>query len=192
MNESKAPHYFLFCGIKHSGKSSHALYLAHKWQLPFYDLDDLLIAAYRRSTGNNDSVRELYRKEGKKNFQQWETAAVEQLLNHRGPLIAAGGGGIIDNRAALELFQRASPHRIYSIYLHLEEDVLFRRIAEGGIPPFLEGPGGEEGARERFHRLYTDRDRSYRRFSDRIINLEDRNQQENSDLIARDLEDLHP
>mgnify|MGYP006302541969 CR=1 FL=1 len=121
----------LFMGMKHCGKTTLGRRLASEWGLPFFDLDDVIVALYRKESGipkQDLSIRDVYRKTGKAGFQRLEAAGAEYIISNKAtpdvpvhrtgvhrtgteePLkgaligICALGGGTIENSAAMEHF----------------------------------------------------------------------------------------
>ncbi|MDR3147393.1 MAG: shikimate kinase [Treponema sp.] len=164
----------IIAGPKHSGKTSAGKALARLWEggvageggpaLPgtarFVDLDDLV----EERTGR--SPRSLYR-EGPEIFRRAEAEALRNLLEGDRPedpaagvTIVAGGGGLADNREALELLKTG---RVLTVYLELPVERAWERIkaaAEqtGELPPFL----NTENPRETHRLLHERRARVYR------------------------------
>lgn len=151
-------------GMKHCGKSSLGAMTADSYTLPFYDLDDFVLR-HARAAGY-PSVRELYRSAGREKFQEYERAAAQELAMFldRYSLVAALGGGTVENEEAMKLLHE----RAALLYLDVEEDELFRRILESGIPPFLEG---DRPPRELFAELFHRRSVLYRRWADAVLEL---------------------
>jgi shikimate kinase len=172
----------LLTGMKHTGKSSHGRALARALSLPFLDLDDLILQLYHSRGGSAARIRELYRQEGKGHFMALETEAAEKCINVGGSSVVATGGGIADNKPALWAFRHSSA-AFFFIHLSLPEKILFQRICNGGLPPFLEGEGGEKGAQQRFHQLYVRRESLYRQQADLVIELDNKPLEENSSVI---------
>lgn len=148
---------YFFAGIKHSGKSTHAKSFAKYKKLPFYDLDK-----YIEENINYDSVRELYKNEGKESFMKEEYTNLNKLLeeNPQDKVIALGGG-ICENTLAFDLCTNL-------IFLDIEESTLFNRINYLGLPPFL-----SENPKIQFHELYKKRRPLYLKKAKLIIKLKD-------------------
>ncbi len=181
---------YMITGMKHTGKSSHGAAIAHRFSLPFFDLDLVIMELYRAGGRKAASVREIYRGIGRDGFMALETEASAVLAGRKEPAVVACGGGMADNAPALEAFRLAERPSFLFVHLSLPEDVLFRRIAAGGLPPFLEGDGGEAEARERFHQLYLRREAVYRKEAQLIIELEELPLEENSGQIIRTIEEF--
>ncbi len=172
-------------GIKHCGKSTLGRLCARELRRPFYDLDSLvwdnLTAA---GTGKYGSIREYYRREGKGAFQEQEVQALRELISRRHPSpspITALGGGTLENPAARELCRQG-----FILYLKEAPEVLFSRIMEGGIPPFLEGPDPWA----LFQELYRRREDLYQETADRAVSLQGAPPREAARYLCRDITEL--
>lgn len=151
---------YFFSGIKHCGKSTHAKLFAKKRNLPFYDLDDLILKLIQPL-----SVREYYKKEGKENFMKKEYEALFHFLKtHNEDKVIALGGGICDNYKALNLCKKNGT----LLFIKVNEKTLYERIILDGIPPFLEG-----NSKEKFSKLFKKREEIYLKNADLIIEIKD-------------------
>ena len=148
-------------GMKHCGKTTVGRLLAEKQGKEFIDLDEYVEALFLREKGRPLSVREIYCGEGKAAFGALEAESLSRIAGEYAAdkrLILALGGGTIENPLALAALARGS----LFVYLDEDEDVLFRRIAAGGIPAFLDGAD----PRAAFHLLYEKRTALYRKKAD--------------------------
>lgn len=143
----------ILLGLKHSGKTTLGILAARHWNTAFRDLDDwLLNKAKQEIIPPPESCRDLYRRSPGL-FQQYEAAAAAEAaaLMEAKPLILSLGGGAVENPPVMGLLEeQARRGLLIRIYLMEEEEVLYGRIAAGGIPPFLEGPD----PRQAWHSLY--------------------------------------
>jgi len=159
-------------GMKHCGKTTVGRRLAELNGLGFQDLDLLLQECYAHAHQLHQapSVREIYRNLGRTTFQEYEQRAVtrlEQLLDSAGkPLVVACGGGLGENPNAMARLVS----RCVVVYLDEDPDVLYTRVAAGGIPPFLDA----NNPRAAFKSLWRKRDPLYRRYADRVVTLRGR------------------
>jgi len=155
----------ILSGIKHSGKSTCGKALARSWKLPFYDLDDLIVDLCREDRGGERAVtweaREIYRRLGKKGFQELELRALEKLALRGELSVIALGGGTQENPEARRILSGMG----ILVYLHEEAQTLFRRIEIRGIPPFLDASAPWES----FLLLYQRRDALYRESADLTV-----------------------
>lgn len=147
-------------GIKHCGKSTLGKLLSDKLNLSFFDLDELI------ETNTEMKVRELFTKYGKEKFQHEEALAVEKLFKEKDSFVCATGGGICDNPEAFKLICQKG----INIYIDQEWEVLYSRIAKGGIPPFLK----TDNPKAEFKELYIRRSQLYKNNADIIINAGDK------------------
>lgn len=148
-------------GLKHSGKTTLGTLAAKRWNMAFRDLDDLLLTLARKNLDPPPKTcRELYRRNSGL-FRKYEAlaAADVSIMMKEKPLVLSLGGGAVENRAVpLLLREQAEKDILIRVYLMEEEEVLFKRISAGGIPPFLEGADPRRAWQSLFlkrHRLYT-------------------------------------
>jgi len=166
------------CGLKHSGKSSAGRLLSRLFSFDFLDTDELLLNALSSETASDalgnrrisklntlprkDAVRLLYSQLGNEAFHQFELFCTQHAFHrcreHNRSAVIAFGGGISDCRELMNYIAEES----IVLYLQVPEYMLFRRIASGGIPPFLDSEHPEDS----FHALYEKRSRVYRKFAD--------------------------
>ena len=164
-------------GIKHSGKTSLGKLTSVTLDLPFFDLDNLLEEQYSKK--RSLSFRELYIKLGKKGFRDLETKAVNSIsMKSKG--IVALGGGTIENISAMKAVKKAA----LLVFLDTEEEILFKRIKENGVPPFL-----EKSPKELFHKLYKKRRILYSEAADITLKLTSESPGEILQLLMKEIED---
>jgi shikimate kinase len=187
MGKLNFPNIILLTGPKHSGKTSTGKALAEILNAGFIDLDDLI----KDRTGK--SPRELYR-EGPECFRAAETGALESLLTGRaagsGPLVAAAGGGLIDNEAAMALLD--SRNGTLMVYLEASAETAWERIQQaaektGELPPFLD----TANPRQTHAALHARRAEAYRARAAIIINADNKEAKERGREIAERLSALY-
>ena len=163
MTNSPASSSIILMGMKHSGKSTHGARLSRLLECDFADLDEIAERAYdpRRSK----SCREIYAQHGKEFFTELETRAANELAERllRARMVAALGGGTVENEAAMELLRG----RGVMVYLADSEERLFARIMETGTPAFLP-PDDPRGG---FSRLFARRSEAYARYAEVVIDI---------------------
>ena len=137
--------------------------LAWHTKATFRDLDTLTEIAYRAD--RMLTCIEIYRQHGKDFFQELELNAARQLALElsSGKLIASLGGGTIDNELAMKTLSGLGVF----IYLQERAEVLYERIAKGGIPAFLDA----DNPYEDFLNLYKRRTPLYERAADILVPL---------------------
>ena len=150
-------------GVKHTGKSTKGRLLAEAHQGVFHDLDDLITAILPQGY----TVRSWYREKGQQAFMDMETRALEEYFNRKeeGFRCLALGGATLENPRAKEILLSAP---ICLCGLTDREDVLFQRILNKGLPPFLE----TDDPRETFHQLYEKRSRTIRQYCHILVNMD--------------------
>lgn len=113
-----------------SGKSSVGAALAARTGAPLVDLDRVVEARA------GVTVAELFRARGEAEFRALERAALgEVLARGDGPVVALGGGTLVDRAARLDALDRA-----VVVTLDVDPAELVRRALAQGGRPLLEGP----------------------------------------------------
>jgi shikimate kinase len=187
MGRQNIPNIILLTGPKHSGKTSTGKALAEILNAAFIDLDDRI----KDRTGK--SPRELYR-EGPECFRAAETGALESLFTGTaaGPLVAAAGGGLIDNASAMALLGSAEQTGTLIVYLEVSAETAWERIqrtaeSTGELPPFLD----TANPRETHTALHARRAQAYRARAAIIIDADNKDPEERGREIAERLSALY-
>ncbi len=147
-----------FVGIKHSGKTTQARLVSSILSLPFCDADDLI-----KEGLNGESVRDVYKREGKEAFMERERNAVHEYIMAHDAFILSLGGGASDNTSLMEEMKKNGK----IIYLKRKEEEMLPVILKHGIPAFLD----ENDLEGSFHKLYERRNRIYEEYADLVIDL---------------------
>jgi shikimate kinase len=178
----------ILIGPKHSGKTSVGLALKARLNAAFVDVDALI------EKRNGRSARALYRK-SRDAFLQAEAEAIAsiELPADDGTLIAATGGGLVDNDAALEaigdLTDKISDKTSFiPIYLEVTAETAWRRIEEaakrgGGMPAFLD-TDKPKSARAAHAAIHKRRCTAYRKFALVTVNGEAAPEEVAAEIIA--------
>jgi len=175
----------ILLGPKHSGKTSAGKALAQKLggNAAFFDLDALI----EERAGK--SPRALYT-EGEEVFRKAEYGALAAFLErpgacpaNSGQRILAAGGGIIDNKPAMELLHGSSRRGGAAlIYLETTAQTAWKRISAGELPPFL--LGGPEPPEEKHRLLHERRAKAYRAAADIRIACEGKNPEQIAGVLS--------
>lgn len=177
----------ILMGIKHCGKSTQGKLLASSLNLPFFDTDDLIFEQTKKTP------REIYNEFGKEKFIESELLACEYLMQKTNGerFVLATGGGICENKCALELLHK---NGIF-IFLSGSEELSSARImseitiASNGelqnVPSFIakNNPRTIEDARAVFHNFYVERYKIYSEIADFCVNMENVSKEENASHI---------
>lgn len=172
-------------GIKHCGKSTQGKLLARKYNVPFFDTDDVL--KNREGIG----ARQLYLERGADGFYEAEANACLSVVQQIQPLkkyakngiaaVIATGGGICNNTKALELLHK---NGIF-IFLESDEEIAAQRIireakfAEDGtvsnLPAYIakKNPLSKDEVRDIFHSFYVERCAIYNQLADVTVKMID-------------------
>ncbi|AAD19175.1 shikimate kinase [Chlamydia pneumoniae TW-183] len=119
----------ILCGLPTSGKSSLGKALAKFLNLPFYDLDDLIVSNY--SSALYSSSAEIYKAYGDQKFSECE-ARILETLPPEDALISLGGGTLM-----YEASYRAIQTRGALVFLSVELPLIYERLEKRGLPERL-------------------------------------------------------
>ncbi|MDA3832251.1 MAG: hypothetical protein PF495_02530 [Spirochaetales bacterium] len=179
-------HLVYVLGVKHSGKSTLGNIAAENLKIPFFDLDLLVLELFDKTLLEGKTIRDIYILFGKERFMQLEVAALRrfysfiehsQIPGVEEYMIISLGGGAADNQVLMRLIKDTGT----LVYLYLPEQLLYQRVSEGGIPPFLD----KRNPRESFHSIFSRRDAIYRTASHAVIKLSAQAQpQQNAFLLT--------
>ena len=114
MNSNKN---LVFLGMMGSGKSSIGNLVSEKLNLPFIDIDSLIV----ENTGM--SVSEIFKKKGEDYFRNLEEKITLKCLKKINNVVSLGGGGFINDKIRKVIL---SNH--FSFWLNCNESTLIRRI----------------------------------------------------------------
>ena len=114
MNSNKN---LVFLGMMGSGKSSIGNLVSKELDLPFIDVDSMII----KNTGM--SISEIFEKKGENYFRNLEEKITLKCLKKIKNVISLGGGGFINAKIRKEVI---SNH--FSFWLNWDESTLIKRI----------------------------------------------------------------
>ena len=140
----------ILTGVMGTGKTSLGKLLAMKLGRPFIDIDKKI------EDESNLSVTKIFEQYGEEHFRELEKAAVKEISNRRGLVIATGGGTIKDEEN-LNLLKSSG----IMICLTTEPEEIFNRTARRGERPVLDGGGNER--LETIKKLLAERKKFYDR-----------------------------
>ena len=107
----------VFLGMMGSGKSSIGNLVSKKLDLPFIDIDSLIV----ENTGM--SISEIFEKKGENYFRNIEEKITLKCLKKIKNVISLGGGGFINAKIRREVLNNH-----FSFWLNWEESILVKRI----------------------------------------------------------------
>jgi shikimate kinase len=116
----------VFLGMMGSGKSSIGNLVSKKLNLPFLDVDNLIV----KNTGM--SVVEIFEKKGEDYFRIIEEKITLKCLKKIKNVVSLGGGGFINAKIRKEIL---SNH--FSFWLNWDESTLIRRIKNSKKRPLV-------------------------------------------------------
>jgi len=157
----------VFLGIKHCGKSTQGRLLASRLQWDFLDTDEMLEQSYQHQyncTAAEAAPRAIMQKHGEGFFRRFEAAVIRDFLSEKRQtkaVIALGGGVPCNDFLSIQELKALGT----LICLNTDMEVAFKRIAAGGIPPFLQG----DDPHKKFMELYRKRMPRYLQIADMVI-----------------------
>jgi len=108
----------VFLGMMGSGKSSIGNLVSKKLELPFIDIDNLIV----ESSGM--SISQIFEKKGEVYFRNLEEKITLRTLKKIKNVISLGGGGFINAKIRKEILANH-----FSFWLNWDESILVKRIA---------------------------------------------------------------
>ncbi len=122
----------ILCGMQHCGKSTTGQKIAHVLQWTFLDTDHLIEQAYADLSGQHESCRHIFKKNGESFFRNFEKQQIASLRGISKCVIATGGGAFGDatNRQTLQSLGNV-------IYLKASPTTLWNRIQTHDQPAYL-------------------------------------------------------
>lgn len=130
----------ILTGPKATGKSTVGRILADALRVPLVETDAVLEDEYASETGTRLACREICAKEGEGRFWEREGRAVEKVATLRCCVVCTGGSTMLapENRFALR-------QDSVVVYLKGDPELLWPRVLQNGLPPFL-GDGDPKAA----------------------------------------------
>ena len=107
----------VFLGMMGSGKSSIGKLVSKKLNLPFVDIDNLIV----ENTGM--SVSEIFERKGEDYFRNIEEKTTLRSLKKIKKVVSLGGGGFINDKIRKEVLTNH-----FSFWLNWDESILIKRI----------------------------------------------------------------
>lgn len=127
----------ILIGLRASGKTTIGRLLAQRLERPFIDLDDRALSRFQQK-----SIRDVWIERGEDAWRKAEAAALQEILQDNGQVIALGGGTpmIAEVQRTLQAARNAESLRI--VYLKCSVGELQRRLtANPGDRPSLTAAG---------------------------------------------------
>ncbi|MDC1129361.1 shikimate kinase [Candidatus Pelagibacter sp.] len=121
MNSNKN---LVFVGMMGSGKSSIGSLVSKKLNLPFLDIDSVIVENIGMS------VSEIFEKKGEDYFRNQEEKITLKCLKKIKNVVSLGGGGFINIKIRKEILANH-----FSFWLNCDESILIRRIKDSKKRP---------------------------------------------------------
>jgi shikimate kinase len=114
----------VFLGMMGSGKSSIGNLVSKKLDLPFTDVDSLIVKNTRMS------ISEIFEKKGEDYFRNLEEKITLKCLKKIQNVISLGGGAFINSKIRKEVLANH-----FSFWLNWDESILIKRIKDSKKRP---------------------------------------------------------
>ena len=137
------PARLVLCGIKHCGKSVSGKALAELLAAEFIDSDEELLKLWQKRfpEAGERSVRDIYRTLGETEFRRLEADTLQEISQRPGAQVTALGGGALSNSFVTpEILSGLGS----IIWLDVPDEVAWKRVLAGGLPPFLSNAADPE------------------------------------------------
>lgn len=138
----------ILCGFPGCGKTTVGKWIATHESKDFIDTDREVEKLYLSQSGYALNCREIYLRNGEKQFRQLEHQVVNRLLDNSNCIIATGGG-ILTYPENISLLKNMGA----LIYLKKDVDTLFKQLTGNGIPAYL----NSQNTKNSFDDLYKTR-----------------------------------
>ncbi|MDX1482765.1 MAG: shikimate kinase AroK [Woeseiaceae bacterium] len=155
----KTPNNLFLVGPMGAGKSAVGRQVARLLHLSFVDSDDEI----ESRTGVD--IPFIFEKEGEAGFRKREAAAIDELTQQQGLVLATGGGAVINDDTRSRLGARG-----FVVYLQTSIEQQLERTRRGRERPMLQS--GDP--REILEKLMAERDPLYREIADLVVTTDGR------------------
>ena len=152
-------------GFKSSGKTRIGKMLAKKLNMDYLDIDSVIEQIHSRSGSEPARVRSIYKKQGADYFRQLEGKALKEAAKKDGIVLSLGGGTALNPR-----FKKSDFKGTRFVYLNVKPSMLYARIRQKGLPPFLD----KKEPRKSFDELLAQRTPVYEKIADVSVDNTDR------------------
>ncbi|SHK12429.1 shikimate kinase [Tepidibacter formicigenes] len=151
-------------GFMATGKSTIGKKLSKKLNMNFIDTDLLI------EEKENMNISNIFKEKGESYFRDLETSILRNILDKEG-IILSTGGGIIEKEYNINLLKKIGT----VIWLKANKDTIIRNLKTSNIQrPLLK----TENIAEKINNLLNNRIDKYKKASDIIIKVDDKNIQE--------------
>jgi shikimate kinase len=172
----------ILIGMKGCGKTTIGTLLAEKLRVPFIDSDTEIEKMHKRDKGEALSFRQIFKQHGETYFHALDTRTLKHIAREFGKrdfVFACGGRTPLQ-----EENQEILPRLGKIVFLHVDRDVLLKRILAQGIPAFF--PYQDDPERS-LDELLTERVPAYKRVADLSIDVGEETSEEVVHAILTEL-----
>ena len=131
--------------------------LAKKLKMRFLDIDTVMEDIHARSGNAPLRVRSIYRKYGEEHFRRLEGKALKEAAKKDSTVLSLGGGTPLN-----PAFKKADFKTTGFVYLNVKPSMLYARIKQKGLPPFID----TKRPRASFNELLAKRTPVYEKIAD--------------------------
>jgi len=155
----KTPNNLFLVGPMGAGKSAVGRQLARMLHMSFVDSDD------ESEARTGVDIPFIFEKEGEAGFRKREAAAIDDLTQQQGLVLATGGGAIVDDETRSRLGARG-----FVVYLQTSTEQQLERTRRGRERPML----ASGDPRKILEDLMAVRDPLYREIADLVVSTDRR------------------
>ncbi|MDR9414868.1 MAG: shikimate kinase [Gracilimonas sp.] len=143
------------CGFMASGKSTIGKKIAHNLEMPFYDLDQVIVE------NEGKSINQIFSEEGESYFRKKEWEYLLELTQNVKGVISLGGGALQNQRIVDHL-------KVYGILVFIETPLeqIVERVAANDKRPILWDENGKIKSKgtlfNELKALYLEREKYYK------------------------------
>lgn len=154
----------ILIGMKGCGKTTIGKILAEQLKIYFIDMDAETEKMLKKTTGENLTYREMFKKYGEKYFSEMETKSLSKIEKKykKSNFVLACGGRTALNKKNQQILKKMGK----LIYLKPDKEALYIRIIKNGIPSFFPYP---EDPRKSFEELLKQRELIYEKIANVVL-----------------------
>lgn len=152
----------ILIGFMGSGKTHWGLQVAHRLQLPFFDLDEEVVKA------EDKSVADIFADSGEEYFRQLEKQTMEKLVEENESMVLSCGGGTPCFFNNIDFMKKVG----IVVWLNTHVDVILQRLLKEKAKRPLIKDIDDEGLRTYIIRKLNER-RMYYEQADVVLDKED-------------------
>lgn len=150
----------IFIGFPKSGKTVIGKEVSKELDLPWFDLDHIMVEYYHTRYGTALSCKEIWETRGEIFFRNLESECFKDFIHDKrelkSPFALSLGGGAPLNESILQFLKACHSHTEV-IYLKVSPDIIHERMVQTRFPKFID----TDNSLESLHFHYSKRDVIY-------------------------------